>query len=76
MHAMFRTLDSRHPGVEIGRMLEEIQVAPDLLLGIVDRAFLATGRARKTTALRKVHMQVQALVLHRKPHIIHRPRRH
>ena len=36
-----------HLGMQIGRMLEEIQVAPDLLLGIVYGAVLAADRARE-----------------------------
>jgi len=75
MHAMFRTLDSRHPGVEIGRMLEEIEMPPDLLLGVIDRAILATDWTRKLATPWEVHMQVKALLLRCELNLAHHPRR-
>lgn len=75
MHAMFRTLHPRYPGMEISCMLEEIQVPPSVLHRVMDGALLTTDRAREPAATRKVDVQVQPLLLHRKGHAVHQPRR-
>jgi hypothetical protein len=75
MYPMLRTLNPWHSGVQVGRVLKEIQVAPDLLLGVVHRAFLTANRAREVTPLGEIDVQIQALLFHRKPHIVYGPRR-
>jgi len=56
MNAVLGALHTRYSGVQVGRMLKEVQVAPYLLLGVVDRAVLATGRAREVTTPWEVHV--------------------
>ena len=55
-------------------MLEEIEVAPDLLLRVIDGAVLAADRTREVAPLGEIDVQVQPLLLHGKPYIVHRPR--
>jgi hypothetical protein len=51
----------RHTGVQVGLMLEEVQVPPGLGLAVMDRASrLVTLWARKASALTKVQVQFQA----------------
>ncbi|AIA54073.1 hypothetical protein Acaty_c0182 [Acidithiobacillus caldus ATCC 51756] len=47
MHTVFRALDPRHPSMEVGRMLEEVEVAPDLLLRVMDGTILTADRTRE-----------------------------
>lgn len=42
MHPMFLTLHTGHTGVEIGLMLKEIHVPPDMLPGVMYQAFRAS----------------------------------
>ena len=66
----------RDPGVEEGFMLEEIQVAPCLLRGVVGRAtVLAALRAGEPPALPKVKVEVEPLRLDIELRPIHVPRR-
>ena len=47
MHTVFRALDPRHPSMEVGRMLEEVEVAPDLLLRVMDgQSWPQTGQGK------------------------------
>ena len=67
MHPVLGALHLQYPpGVQVGRMLKEVLVVPDLLLGVMDRAFLTTDQVSELAALREIHMQVQKLLLHRK----------
>ncbi len=44
---MLRTLNPRYPSTQIGRVLKEIPVAPDFLLGIVYGTLLPEDLARR-----------------------------
>ena len=57
-------LDARHAGGQIGLVLEEVEVAPGLPLGVVGRAVRrAAHRAGKAAARREVDLDVEPVCL-------------
>ena len=72
MYTVSRALDPRHPSMEVGRMLEEVKMAPDLLLRVIDGAILPTYRTKGVATSWEVHMEIQALFLRRQPDLVHR----
>ncbi|BDB13653.1 hypothetical protein ANFP_09730 [Acidithiobacillus ferrooxidans] len=76
MHPMLRAHHTGYAGVEIGFMLKEIHVPPGMFTGVMYRTLLTTDGASKATALGKVDVQIQALLLHLEGHIVHQPRRY
>ncbi len=60
----FFAAHARHTGVQIGLMLEEVQVSPSHPLGVVGRAVRrATGRASEPAAGREVDLDIQPMRL-------------
>ena len=75
MHLVLRTADPRHPRRQVRLMLEEVQMPPGLLLGVVHLAPLPTAlRAREPRPLRKVDSQIQPALLGVELDIHHPPR--
>ncbi len=60
----FLAAHARHAGVQIGLMLEEVQVSPGHPLGVVGRAVRrATGRANEAAARCEVDLDIQPMRL-------------
>ena len=64
LDAAFLAADARHAGVQIGLVLEEIEVSPGHPLGVVGRAVRrAAGRAGEAAAWREVDLDIQPMRL-------------
>src|SRR5215471_17038078 len=76
-HAAVRTVDASDARMQEGLVLEEIEVAPGLLSGVVHWAVgLAAIRARKAATHLEVDLDVELLPLGVELGVRHHPRRH
>src|SRR5690606_20330896 len=61
-HAVLSAAHARHPRVQVGLVLEEVEMPPCLVLGVMDRALLLRAprlRAHEAGAAGKVEVQVK-----------------
>lgn len=76
LHPALGALRPRHPGMQVRLMLEEVQMPPGPLLGVVRRAAcLPAVRTGEAPALGEVDIQVQPLLAHAELAVLHQPGR-
>src|SRR5208337_4212888 len=65
---------ARHAGIQVGLMLEEVEVAPGFPLGVVGRAVCGTAtRTSKAAARGKIDLDIEAMCVRVKVAAAHGP---